>query len=577
VKRNRYLALLAAAAMVLAACSGSGDSTTTTAGSEGTTTTAASPDTTGPSTGEKVIIIGTTDSIANLDSADAYAVHDWEILRNTGVPLTRFVPGSTEVEPGIAESWEPNEDGTVYTFHLRDDVVFGDGTPLTAELYVRHLNRMLSLAGTGSGGVGGTLGTPYIACVTPGAEEGQCDEWGVKALDDYTVEIQLTGAYAYFPQLVATAAYVPSHPSLPEDQLIEIPSEFPFYGVGAWILESYTPGEQSVFVPNPHYFGEKPNADKIIVRYYSEASQLVAALAGGDIDIAWRSVTEPQLLETVEDIDGVISAVVPGGGIRYFIMNHNMAPTDNLFVRQAIAASIDRDEIIDRAFGGNAEPLYSTVPPGFLGANEAFDDLYEAPNLEKARDLLTQAGYSESNPLQLQIDYPPNRYGGVVQDAIAIVKEQLEATGMIEVTTKATEWATYLGEQINGAYAMGFLGWFFDFPDSSNYVEPWLYSGGLGSGVTTADNKPTPNLTKPELIDLAQQAATELDPDKRAELYAQIQNLWAEDVVTIPLWFEPERIFYRDYISVTGSFEYAESLNIGPTTEFTWALLDTSK
>src|SRR5690554_1141516 len=113
--------------MVLAACSGSGDSTTTTAGSEGTTTTAASPDTTGPSTGEKVIIIGTTDSIANLDSADAYAVHDWEILRNTGVPLTRFVPGSTEVEPGIAESWEPNEDGTVYTFHLRDDVVFGDG------------------------------------------------------------------------------------------------------------------------------------------------------------------------------------------------------------------------------------------------------------------------------------------------------------------------------------------------------------------------------------------------------------------------------------------------------------------
>lgn len=576
MKRNRLLAVLAVSALVLAACTSDSDTTTTTA--VGSTTTVGETTTTeGGSSGEKVVIIGTTDSIANLDPADAYAVHDWEIIRNTGMALTKFVPGGIEVQPGIAESWEPNEDGTVYTFTLRDDVKFGDGTDLTAELYVRHLNRMLNLSGTGSGGVAGALGTPYIACVTPGAEEGQCDEWGVKALDERTVEITLTGAYAYFPQLVATAAYVPSHPSFPEDSLVEIPTEFPYYGVGPWILESYTPGEQSVFVQNPHFFGDKPKVDRIIVRYYSEASQLVAALAGGDIDIAWRSVTEPQLLETLDGTDGVVSAVVPGGGIRYFIMNHNLEPTDDLLVRQAIAASIDRDEIVDRAFGGNAEPLYSMVPPGFLGANEAFDDKYQAPNLDMARDLLEEAGYSEDNPLQLQIDYPPNRYGGVVQDAIAIVKEQLEATGMIEVETVATEWATYLGEQINGSYAMGFLGWFFDFPDSSNYVEPWLYSGGLGSGVTTQDNEPTPNFTTPEMIELNQQAATELDLDARAALYEQIQELWAEDVVTIPLWFEPERIFYRDYITGDSSYDNEETLNIGATTEFNWVVLDTNK
>lgn len=566
--------------MVLAACTSSSDDTTTTS-AEGTTTTGGGGPTTteGSSAGEKVVIIGTTDSVSNLDSADAYAVHDWEIIRNTGTALTTFVPGTTDVQPGIAESWDVSDDGTVYTFHLRDDVVYGDGTPLTAELYVRHLNRMLTLVGTGSGGVGGALGTPYIECATPGAEAGSCEEWGVRAVDDTTVEITLQGAFAYFPQLAATAPYVPSPHDYPEDALVEVPTSFPFVGVGAWMMESYNPGEQSVFVPNPHYYGDAPNVDRIIVRYYSEASQLVAALAGGDIDIAWRSVTEPSLLETLDGTDGVVSAVVPGGGIRYFIMNHELEPTDDVLVRQAIAAAIDRDEIIDRAFGGNAEPLYSQIPPGFIGATEIFDDVYESPNTDEAVRLLTEAGYSESSPLQLTIDYPPNRYGGVVQDAVEIVAEQLEATGLVEVDTVATEWATYLDEQVNGSYAMGFLGWFFDYPDSSNYAEPWLYNGGLGSEVTTRDgtNAPTPNLTTPNLIALAQEAAVELDAAARAELYEQIQEMWAEDVVTIPLWFEPERVFYRDYITGATSAENATSLNIGPTTEFNWFVLDTSK
>lgn len=127
MKRNRLLAVLAVSALVLAACTSDSDTTTTTA-SDSTTTVGETTTTEGGSSGEKVVIIGTTDSIANLDPADAYAVHDWEIIRNTGMALTKFVPGGIEVQPGIAESWEPNEDGTVYTFTLRDDVKFGDGT-----------------------------------------------------------------------------------------------------------------------------------------------------------------------------------------------------------------------------------------------------------------------------------------------------------------------------------------------------------------------------------------------------------------------------------------------------------------
>lgn len=582
MKRIRYLSLIAVLALVVAACGGTTTDTTVDPGEgttlppeEPTTTTEAPPSTTGPETEGGTIVIGTTDSIANLDSADAYAVHDWEIIRNTGEALTTFVPGTTEIQPGIAESWDVSDDGTVYTFHLREGITFGDGTPLTAADYLRHMERMLNL--DGSGGVGGSLGRPYIACLTEGEadEEGNtsCEEWALAAPDDRTVEMTLTGAYAYFPALVSGAPYIPSHPSLPEDALVEIP-EPPFYGVGPWILQDFTVGEESVFVPNPHYYGEPPEIDQIIVRYFTEASQMVAALQAGDVDIAWRSVTEPALLDSLAGTDGIVSAEVPGGGIRYFVMNHDMEPINDLNVRKAIAAIIDRDEIVDRAFGGNAEPIYSQVPPGFLGATEIFDDLYEAPNADLAAELLADSGFSEDNPVELQIDYPPNRYGGVVSDAVQIVEEQLEATGLFEVETTATEWATYLGELIGGeAYAMGFLGWFFDYPDTSNYMEPWVYSGGLGTNVTTDANEPAPGLTRPELVEMLGNSAVEADEATREQLYIDAQEAYADDVVTIPLWLEPERVFYWDHISGDTGAEAAESLNIGPTTDFNWNVL----
>jgi peptide/nickel transport system substrate-binding protein len=584
MKRIRYLSLIAVLALVVAACGTETTDTTepdpgegTTAPTEETTTTEAAS-TTEPSGDAGTIVIGTTDSIANLDSADAYAVHDWEIIRNTGEALTKFVPGTTEIEPGIAESWDVSDDGTVYTFHLREGVTFGDGTALTASDYVRHLERMLNL--DGSGGVGGALGRPYIACLTEGEtdEEGDvsCEEWAIEAPDDQTVEITLSGAFAYFPQLVSGAPYIPSHPSLPEDSLVEVP-DAPFYGVGPWILEDFTVGEESVFVHNPHYYGEPPGVERIIVRYFTEASQMVAALQAGDVDIAWRSVTEPALLDSLAETEGIVSAEVPGGGIRYFVMNHNLEPIDDVNVRKAIASLIDRDEIVDRAFGGNAEPIFSQVPPGFLGATEIFDELYESPNPELAAEFLADSGYSEDNPVQLQIDYPPNRYGGVVADAIQIVQEQLEATGLFEVETTATEWATYLGELIGGeAYAMGFLGWFFDYPDTSNYLEPWTYSGGLGTNVTTENNEVASGLTRPELVDLLGDAAVEADEGTRESLYQDAQEAYADDVVTIPLWLEPERVFYWDHISGDTSAEAAESLNIGPTTDFDWNVLQTS-
>jgi peptide/nickel transport system substrate-binding protein len=581
-RRLPILAVLLALLLIAAACGEGAEETTTTAAettttaAETTTTTAAETTTTEPA-GPKTVIIGTTDSLSVIDSADAYAVHGWEIIRNTGEPLLKFKPGTVDLEEGIAGFPEISDDGTVYTFTLKDGVTFGDGTPLTASDYVAHVNRMLNL--DGSEGVGSALGKPYIVCNVEGEEEGSCDEWAVEAPDDKTVVFNLTGAFAYFSQLVTGAGYVPMHPDFPADAIVDLP-EPPYYGVGPWIVADYSVGEQTVLEPNPFYHGDAPLVDQIIIRYFEEAQQLVLALENQEIDIAWRSVTEPGLLEQLAGVDGIVSATVPGGAIRYFLVNHNLGATVDVNVRKAIAAAIDRDEIVDRALGGRAAPLWSPVPPGFLGENASlFDDLYESPNPDLAAEFLAEAGYTPDNPLDFTVNYPPNRYGGIVGDAMQIIKENLEATGAMNVTLEATEWATYLGEALGGeSYSLSFLGWFFDYPDVSNYLEPFSLFGGLGTMVTDPDtNEPNPNLIYPDMIQDIVDAASIADLGEREAAYEAIQDLWGDDVVTIPLWIEPERVFYWDYVTSDPNGGSPISLNIGPDNWFHHELLDISK
>ncbi len=565
-RRSTWSALLAVLALVAAACGGgepAAEGTSSTTAAPDTTTTTAAPTTTpAPEAGPKTIIIGTTDTIAELDSADAYSVRDWELIRNTGEALLKFAPGTTDLVPGIAESYEVSEDGKTYTFKLRPDVKFGDGLPLTAELYVRHINRMLTLEG--SGGVGGALGTPFIE--------------SVEAPDSSTVVFTLKDAFGFFPQVVTGAPYMPTHPDIfPEDALNEFPDP-PIYGVGPWIITDYVLGEQTVLEPNPYYHGEKPKVDRIIIRDFADAQTMALAIQNGEIDVAWRTIAQPDLLDQLESVDGLNVATVPGGSIRYLIINHTLSPTDDANVRKALAYAIDRDDIVDRVSGGTWEPLYSMVPPGFLGASEAFDDVYGSPDLDAARAALEAAGFSESNKLQLTLNYPPEHYGGTVADTMQVLKEQFEATGMIEVSLNAQEWSTYVGAVIGGAdFAVSLLGWFFDYPDPSNYLEPFVLNGGLGTNVTDPDTgEPIDDLSA-QLVDLLKRAGTTSDQEARAELYQQAQEVYADLVVTIPMWFEAEHVVYWDYISGDVTAGSPESLNIGPAFDFNYALLNTSK
>jgi peptide/nickel transport system substrate-binding protein len=574
MKRMRTLALVTLLALIAAACSSATQETTTTTGAPDTTaasmaettTTTAAPDTTEPAAqGDSgTIIIGTTDTIASLDPADAYAVHDWELIKNTGEGLLGWEPGELTLRTGLATDMpEISEDGLTYTLTLRDGVQFADGTELTAPMYAEELNRLLTIGPDCPNDVASALATPFIDSIV-GNEDG-------------TMVFTLTRPVAFFPELLATAPYIPAHPDIfPDDECVTFP-DGPVYGVGPWFISEYTQGEQTVLEPNPYYAGElTPIADQIIIRYFSDPQTMALALQNGEIDVAWR-ILGAELAAELQDTADLTVGTVQGGSIRYLILNYGQAPMDDLNVRKAVASALDRDEIADVVYGGQVEPLYSMVPPGFLGANEAFDDIYASPNIDAALGFLADSGYDESNPLQLEMWYPPEHYGAATADWMQVIEQQLEATGAIDVTLQAQEWSTYVTALTSGdAYPDGVLGWFFDYPDPSNYLEPFVLNGGLGTNVTSADGTPI-NDDAANLVSMLEEASVETDLDARAALYEDIQNLYAEMVVSLPILFEPEYVVYDPNV-ISGNSDVAtpETLNIGPNLEFYYSVLTKS-
>ncbi len=171
----------------------------------------------------------------------------------------------------------------------------------------------------------------------------------------------------------------------------------PVYGVGPWFISQYTQNEQVVLEPNTFYTGDlKPQVDQIIIRYMSDPQTLALAVQKGEVDIAWRFLG-PQMISQLQSTDGLTVGTVKGGAIRFLVLNHDMAPMDDPNVVKAMASAIDRNAIADTVYSGTVSPLYSQNPPGFLGANEAFDTMYQSPNLEAAKAFLAASGYNETN------------------------------------------------------------------------------------------------------------------------------------------------------------------------------------
>ncbi len=284
------------------------------------------------------------------------------------------------------------------------------------------------------------------------------------------------------------------------------------------------------------------------IQIFSNGANLFNAFLTHAIDVAYFSL-EPAQIESLkqEALIGKWQVITsPGTTVNYLGLNLRHKPLDNPIVRQAIAMLIDRKLLNQRVLKNQAEPLYSLVPNVFDVYKSVFKTHYGDGNIEKAKHLLKQAGYSSNNPLKLQIWYPSTSTtrGLVAQTLKAFVDQNLGGVMQLEVNT--IESTSYLKNIGKGLYQMFLLEWYPDFLDPDNYIQPFVEcsEGSLEKGCKEGGSQTLGSFYYKERVNqLIDQERKTQNPKVRAAIFAEIQEIIAEDIPYIPLWQSKNYIF----------------------------------
>lgn len=493
---------------------------------------------------QDALVYGTTDKVTKMDTADAYDFHTWEIFQNVGSGLMGYTPGTDKLVPALATGYTVNAKGDEYTFTLRKGVKFSNGDPFDAQAVKWTIDRVVKLNGDPA-----ALITQYVK--------------SVDVVDDYTVKFTLVGPIAYFPALVATPTYFPMDPSVyPEDKIVTDVGELnggEIAGLGAYRLTSFKRDEEAVFEANPNYWGKEPGINKIIIRYYADATTLRLALERGEIDLAFRALNSSDVADLMKSTK--FNAIkIPGQQIRYICFETSESVFKDKRLRQAVSALINRSEINQKVYLGQNAPLYSMIPKGMSYHTEDFKTALGDGNVALAEKILKGLGYSKAKPFTFDLWYTPSHYGDPEVNMAEVVKAQMEKSSLVKVNLKSAEWATYKQQWNQKQMPAFFLGWYPDYIDPDDYTSPFAQTeGSKGMGIYFS-NKAWDDL-------FIQEQQTTKDA-VRNSTFAKIQKMWTDEVPTVPIFQGNLFIFSKK--NVTG-------IKIGATLIFNYDQLKFTK
>ena len=478
----------------------------------------------GTSTGDAAggaITFGTTDKVVTLDPAGSYDAGSFLVMNQVYPFLLNAKPGSADASPDIAESASFTAP-TEYTVKLKPGLKFANGHALTSSDVKFSIDRVVKIADPN------------------GPSSLFANLESVEATDDSTVVFNLKAANdQVFPGVLASnCGPIVDEEVFPADKVMsddDIVKGKPF--AGPYSIESYKKNELVSLKPNPDYQGllGKPANDGANIKYYADANNLKLDVQQGNIDVAGRSLTATDVADLEKDSKVKVHKG-PGGELRYIVFNFDTMPfgaktpeadpAKALAVRQAMANIVDRDAIATQVYKGTYLPAYSVVPDGFLGAEQPLKDLYGEggkPSLDKAKKVFADAGVTA--PVNLKLQYNPDHYGSSSGDENALIKEQLEKSGLFTVDLQSTEWVTYSKDRTADAYPVYQLGWFPDYSDPDNYLTPFFVPNNFLKN----------HYDNPNVASLIQKQLTTVDKDERVKILGETQEAVAKDLSTLPL------------------------------------------
>ncbi|MGD8996839.1 MAG: peptide ABC transporter substrate-binding protein [Anaerolineae bacterium] len=442
--------------------------------------------------------------------------------------------GDGSIEPRGATGYEISDDGLVYTISLREDAMWSDGVPVTAQHYEDGVIRLLKPETAAE--------YAWLMYDVEGAEAfntGETDDpetVGVKAVDDYTLEVTLSAPTSYFETVLPFSTFYPVRLDVIEEHGDQWTEPGNYVSSGAYLLDAWEHEAEVVLVKNPDYWdADNVSIEKITLPIIQESATELALYENGELHVSGYPSEEVPRILADPDLSQQLRSL-PRPGVYYVGLNVLREPTDNVLFRKALASAIDRKSIIENVVQRPwLTPLSCTTPPRILGHQEwgtcgyTFDPEQAMAYLE---EYMAEAGYASVDEIPIvsfwfnRADYNED----VIEAAAAMWEENLGVT----VELRTNEWAVYLDflDQCNttkedlaacefNAYRMG---WVMDYGDPQNQLEV------VFAPASTFQYTGWENERFDELMDLA---GASFDADEREALYMEADMILCEEEVAI--------------------------------------------
>ncbi|EDJ9064873.1 oligopeptide ABC transporter substrate-binding protein OppA [Salmonella enterica subsp. arizonae] len=427
--------------------------------------------------------------------------------------------------PGVAEKWE-NKDFKVWTFHLRKNAKWSDGTPVTASDFVYSWQRLADP----------NTASPYASYLQYGhianiddiiAGKKPATELGVKALDDHTLEVTLGEPVPYFYKLLVHPSVSPVPKSAVEKFGDKWTQPANIVTNGAYKLKNWVVNERIVLERNPQYWDN----DKTVINqvtYLPISSEVtdVNRYRSGEIDMTYNNMPIELFQKLKKEIPDEVR-VDPYLCTYYYEINNQKAPFNDVRVRTALKLALDRDIIVNKVKNQGDLPGYSYTPPYTDGAKLVEPEWFkwsQKKRNEEAKKLLTEAGFTADKPLTLDLLYNTSDLHKKLAIAVASIwKKNLGANVKLE----NQEWKTFLDTRHQGAFDVARAAWCADYNEPTSFLNTMLSD----SSNNTAHYK------SPAFDKLIADTLKVTDDAQRSELYAKAEQQLDQDSAIVPVYY----------------------------------------
>lgn len=413
-------------------------------------------------------------------------------------------------QPALAQSWSSSADGRTWTFHLRQNVKFHDGTDFTAEDVKYTIERILNPE-------------------TRSPQRGLLSQISaVDAVDRHTVRITTRAAFAPILTNLAIAAYI-----VPRAAHTRLGRDFARrpVGTGPYKMVEWLPEDRIVLEANPDYYAGRTSMDRVQFRFIPEASVRLAELEAGGLDlIAGVPAQDLRRLRVslVVDLQEVV-----GTNYRLLGFNTSVKPYDDVRVRQAIAHAVDKQRLVDVVWPGRGVPAEGPIPPTSWAFDERFKGLGYNPN--RAKHLLAESGHGGGLELNLLLSEQEE-----LRREVALLIDQLK---QVNITLKPTvvDFPTLLDRLLKTNYDVLRVGWTTNPEPDSLLYSPFHTSAIGGFNFTKYRN--------PRVDELLDRGRTTAAIAERVRIYREAQRLIVQDAPMVFLFHEKRTYAHRKAVS----------------------------